>query len=276
MSVSESEAQRISAEAGGVADILFDERRESALSGETQSALAPAVLYLEGDGVLTPTVGGYRETKVGVALAANDFGETVSAGYTSLLGGCEDFGEDWLGLACRYGLELARAVVVLGDGVKWLWNQAEMHFPTAVQILDLWHAMEHLGGLARAAFGEGAAEGRGWLSKRLEELKSSRLADTLAAMRALARDMSLLSEAVRAEAEYFSDNAKRMDYARYLRLGYKIGSGAVESACKRLVSFRLKGPGMRWKPVTAQAITRLRCLFYSDEWNVFAKRWQTA
>jgi hypothetical protein len=276
VSVSESQAQRMALEAGSVAEALFDERREAALSGQSQSAARPAVLYLEGDGVHTPIVGGYKETKVGVALAVDSLGERISTGYTSLLGGCEEFGEHWFGLACRHGLSGAQTVVVLGDGAKWLWSQADMHFPTAVQILDIWHAMEHLGELARAAFGEGVAAGGEWLAERLDQLRSSRLVNVMASVRALAEDRPSLAAAVREALEYLANNRSRMDYATYLRMGLKIGSGAVEATCKRMVSLRLKGPGMRWKAQTAQAITRLRCLFFGEEWKLFTKRWQAA
>jgi len=74
---------------------------------------------------------------------------------------------------------------------------------------------------------------------------------------------------------YLSSNRERMDYARYLQMGLRIGSGAVESACKRIVSLRLKGPGMHWLEKTAQTIARLRCLFYSGEWGNLTECWQT-
>lgn len=278
VSVSESQAQRIVAEAGVWANCLFDERRDAALTDLSVSKLgqSPSVLYLEADGVLTPTVTGYKETKIGVALASDEKGTILSQGYTSHLGNCEEFGEHWYALARRFGLSNAGRVVILGDGAKWLWNQADHHFPKALQIVDFWHVMEHLGGLARAAFGEGTVKAREWLAERGQELRSSAIDSVLSSLRALAERLPALLEQVIGELDYLISNRKRMDYARYLEMGLRIGSGAVESACKRLVSLRLKGPGMRWRQQTAQTIARLRCLFYSGEWQDLRTRWQAA
>jgi hypothetical protein len=274
VSVSESQAQRMIAAAGQVVSEHFDARRKTALSGRTISALSPDVLYLEGDGVMTPTVAGYRETKVGVVARADAEGSLKAIQYTSHLGDSETFGECWYASACENGLANAKRTVVIGDGAAWLWNQAEWHFPGAIQILDFWHALEHVWSLARAAYGEGTDAARSWASARRAEMEQSRMGDLLRAIRGVSQQFPALLESVIAELNYFTNNQRRMDYANYLAMGLRIGSGAVESGCKRMVTQRLKGAGMRWRAETAQTITRIRCLVYSGQWLAFKSEWQ--
>ena len=58
-----------------------------------------------------------------------------------------------------------------------------------------------------------------------------------------------------------------MAYARYRAAGWDIGSGMVESACKRLIAVREKGPGMRWTPAGAQAVANVRVLLFNRQWE---------
>jgi hypothetical protein len=111
------------------------------------------------------------------------------------------------------------------------------------------------------------------VAARREELLASNLSDTLRAIQVVGeRSPSLATDAAH-KISYFTSNADRMDYARYLEEGLRIGSGAVESACKRVVTQRLKGPGMRWKESSAQTIARLRCLMLSLNWKHFTAEW---
>lgn len=72
---------------------------------------------------------------------------------------------------------------------------------------------------------------------------------------------------------YFGNNGCRMDYAAYRKAGYCIGSGLVESACKRVVTQRLKGSGMHWSEGGAQGTAALRCLVLGDQWDAFTTFW---
>jgi hypothetical protein len=222
--------------------------------------------------VMTPTLEGYRETKVGVAVAYGD-GKQLSKQYTSHLGDSERFSEDWYALARRNGVSNAKQTVILGDGSRWIWNQGDFHFPGATQILDIWHALDRLCALARNAFGEGTRAGADWIAERLAEMKESRIADVMGAIRKLATQFPKVRENAKEELTYVRNNQFRMDYARYIKLGLWIGSGTVESACKQVVTQRLKGAGMRWKEQNAQTISRLRCLILGGEWAQFKNCW---
>jgi hypothetical protein len=142
--------------------------------------------------------------------------------------------------------------------------------------LDFWHALEHIWGVASVAFGEKVSEAACWVRERKEEMLASRHGSLLSAVRALAsRCPSALEKAIEV-INYLTNNRERMDYARYLADGLRIGSGAIESSCKRLLSQRLKGPGMRWKEQSAQTVCRLRCLIYGDQWRSLTNAWKQA
>jgi len=160
--------------------------------------------------------------------------------------------------------------VFLGDGASWLWNIAETRFPRAVQILDFWHALEYVGKVAQEIFGEKEKEKRQWLSVRAQEMKNSAWSRVHAALESVRRQAP---EAVANAVRYFGNHASRIDYARYLKQGFCIGSGLAESSCKRLVTQRLKGSGMHWSEKGAQVICALRCLLLGGEWDAFVKFW---
>jgi hypothetical protein len=283
VSVCAKQAQRLSEEMGVRALTYRETQRVAALEGSesTRKALfpslatrwrAPDVLYLEADGVHTPMTDGYRETKVGLARSVTKGGKPRGpTRYTSHLGDAETFGEHWYALALAAGLESAKRVVVLGDGAAWIWNQADWHFPGAIQILDWFHATEHLWETARAAYGEEASCACAWVKAREDELFNGRWDSLMRAMRALATSFPQAAEAVRLNIGYLENNRCRMDYAQYKKMGLSIGSGAAESGCKRVVTQRLKGSGMRWKDRGAQTIAALRCLVLSNTWHQFTQ-----
>jgi hypothetical protein len=76
-----------------------------------------------------------------------------------------------------------------------------------------------------------------------------------------------------AQITYFTNQAERMAYAQYRAAGWDIGSGMIESACKRLIGQRQKGSGMRWTEAGAQAVTNVRLLLFNQEWDDY---WQAA
>ena len=88
-------------------------------------------------------------------------------------------------------------------------------------------------------------------------------------------DLTTASAAVREvhrkTVQYFRNHEHRMDYPTYVRNGWQIGSGPVESACKTVVGNRLKGGGMRWGEDGADAVCHLRALYLSEPacWESF-------
>jgi hypothetical protein len=273
VSVSAKEAQRILERTDAVAEGYQKERWKTAAANLLAGKVTLDVLYLLADGVQTPILGGWREMKVGVARRVAASGKVLgSSRYVSHLGEAEPFGWEWAALAEEAGVARARLVAVLGDGAKWIWNQTALHFPDAIQILDVWHASERLWEIGRLAFAEEASR-KHWVHERLDELWKYQTQALIAALSKLA----LCCEAARSKIEetigYYENNRERMDYPRYETLGLQVGSGPVESGCKQIVTQRLKGAGMRWREAGAQTIARLRCLILGGEWNEFIRYW---
>ncbi len=173
--------------------------------------------------------------------------------------------------ARRRGSAHIRQLAVLGDGAVWIWNIADEHFPAATQIVDLFHAREHVHDLATLAIRLLRKSHPDWLAERLAELDTGNIPALLAAGQALNFIGSLARERDR-QLAYFAVNAHRMRYARFRDLGMFVGSGAVEAGCKAVIGQRLKLSGMRWSIPGATSIATLRCQEASNRWEEIWQR----
>ena len=194
-----------------------------------------------------------------------------STTYVGAIETVEDFGRRLYAEAVRRGLNWAQRVMVLGDGAKWIWGTAQEHFPAAAEIVDLYHAREHLAKVAKLLYGVQAPKGQAWLSARREELDEGKVEALVAAMgRARLRDRGVREE-VQTEMEYFRSNAERMRYAKFRSQGLFVGSGVAEAGCKTIIGQRLKLSGMHWTVSGANAIIALRCCQMSGRWEEFCE-----
>ena len=167
--------------------------------------------------------------------------------------------------------EVQRAIDLLRYHGSAGWRADGEHFPTATQIVDLYHAREHahaLGVLVAPALG---ANGADWLDERLADLDRGDVAALLAAGRQLDVPQAKHHEVDKA-LSYFQNNAERMRYADFRSLGHFVGSGAVEAGCKAVIGQRLKLSGMRWSVRGAAGIATLRCQEASGRWQEIWKR----
>jgi hypothetical protein len=180
-----------------------------------------------------------------------------STSYVATLEPVEHFTDLLTAEARRRGSDHLRQLVIIGDGAHWIWNLAQRRFPEATQIVDLFHAREHLHELADLLAVILTDPAR-WLTERLTDLDNG----DIEALSNAARGYDLagpkaaeLNKAV----TYFETNAHRMRYAYYRNLGMFVGSGVVEAGCKTVLGARLKQSGMHWTTRGATAITTLRC-----------------
>jgi hypothetical protein len=258
-------------------------------------------MYIELDGVLARMRRGsvpmeeqekkrsgdvYREIKVGAVFTATAGrsrselapGTFVDGAhpihYLARRSRAETFGQHLYALAQQCGIERAREVVVLGDGAAWIWRLVAEHFPGAVQIVDLWHAREHVWKVAHAVFGRGTPQEVAWAKSACDLLSEGQI-DTL--VKRIEQLPAILPEpgAARSipaiEADYFRSHAQRMCYPTFRAQGMQIGSGVAEAACKTVVSTRAKRAGMRWTPNGLDAVLALRTAVlngtYCDFWK---------
>lgn len=137
------------------------------------------------------------------------------------------------------------------------------------QIVDLYHAREHLADLGKLLHGPGRAASQSWTAARREDLDAGDVEGVVAALGRLRPRGIEIQNAVRQARGYFETNAERMRYARFRSQGLFVGSGVVEAGCRTVVGFRLKQSGMRWTVRGANAIIALRCADLSGRWEEF-------
>lgn len=244
------------------------------LPGCPSARPCPSRLYITMDGVLAHLhQPGWSELKVGccyqtrsrVARAGVERVEirAHSASYVTALEQAQSFGWRLWEEALRRGVLSSDEVVVLGDGAHWIWNIAQTHFPRAIQILDWYHASEYVWNAASAIWGEASPERASWAQAQLELLWESKVQAVLVELERWRER----GEAVEAALSYYTEHQGRMDYAYYRARGMQIGSGNVESACKQLVSRRLKQAGMIWGAGGAEAVAVVRAWLKSERWE---------
>jgi hypothetical protein len=178
--------------------------------------------------------------------------------YTATFGDIAAFRPQLWALAARCGALAAEVLVFLADGAACNWALAEEYFPWAIQILDWYHAVQHLGAVAEAFFGARTGPAGRWLAERKRELWEGKVAAVLEAIDLLPPRTPEQVEAQRAETVFFRNNRGRMDYPRYRAAGYQIGSGIMEASCRTVVNQRFDQSGMHWRQETADALVALR------------------
>ena len=231
-------------------------------------------LYISMDGVMAHLhERGWSEIKVGCCyhtLSRQDRKRPErqqirahSPSYVSALEEAQSFGWCLWQEAVRRGVLSSEEVVVLGDGAHWIWNIAEKHFPRAIQIVDWYHASEYVWTAASAIWGEAHPQRAEWAHAQLDKLWEGKVAEVLLELERWRER----GEAVEAALNYYSEHQNRMDYASYRARGLQIGSGSVESACKQVVSARLKQAGMIWDADGAEAVAAVRAWLLSERWQ---------
>jgi hypothetical protein len=240
------------------------------------------ILYVQMDGTGVPVVkketegrkgktGGQpahtREVKLGCVFtqaAWDQEGYAIrdpdSTTYTGAIEAAEAFGQRLYLEAWNRGWSRAQKKVVMGDGAEWIWNLAEQHFPCAVQIVDLYHARQHLWELARRLHPNDLAKQKAWIKvhqKRL--LDKGKIEKLVLSLRSIESTNTEVLEKIRSEADYFERNAERMRYPKFRRQHLFVGSGVIEAACKTVIGPRLKQSGMFWTVRGANSIIALRC-----------------
>lgn len=217
-----------------------------------------------------------REAKLGCVFTQTTVDEDgyavrdeESTTYVGAIEEADCFGRRIYAEAIRRGLPQARQVIVLGDGAKWIRGIAEEHFPGAIQIVDLYHAREHLEKVAKLLYGTKVALCQAWISARRDELDEGKVEAIIAAISKRRVRDSEAQEVLEKEREFFRSNAERMRYAKFRSQGLFVGSGVVEAGCKVVFGQRLKLSGMHWTVRGANAIIALRCCQLSGRWEEF-------
>jgi hypothetical protein len=217
--------------------------------------------------------GHFREVKTGVLLLPGERVETspgrrsvVRRFLVTCLGEADEIFRRLYAQLRELGwADPHTVVVIVGDGAEWIWNRATM-FVNRCEILDFWHALEHAWTFARLRYGDDSAQADRWVHRIAEDLRAGKVEDVIAALKRLRPKTEELRVSLQSLIGYYSENAGRMRYDEYLRFGYGIGSGAVESAHKQVVHARLRQAGMRWSEAGARRLLALRLLLLNGDW----------
>lgn len=258
---------------------------------ELPQVIGPAVpvLYIEMDGTQVPMVcselegragrvegqpARTREVKLGCVFTQTTTDEQgrpvrdeASTTYTGAIETAEEFGHRLYTEAWERGWSCAAKKVIIGDGAEWIWNIAGQHFPGAIQIVDLYHARQHLWELVRALYPGNEAKQKRWIMRQQSKLDDGEIEKLVRYLRGLETADPQLAEKIWGEADYFERNAARMRYPKFRAQKLFVGSGVIEAGCKTVIGSRLKQSGMFWTVRGANAIIALRCNRLSNKFE---------
>ena len=224
----------------------------------------------------------WRELKVGAWFRARGYPPktpqdnwTIQAydiSYYSDVLKAEEFGHIFWATGVERQADQAVELILLGDGARWIWDLADLHFPQAVQIVDWFHACEYLMPVAKQAFKDTNQQQK-WIQAVRDDLWQGRLDEVIeACQQHIQPQLPPDKDQARLAVTYFSNNRQRMDYPTYRAQGYQIGSGTIESAVKQIASQRMKVSGARWNLDNARWVAKARASFLSGTWNFLATR----
>jgi hypothetical protein len=193
-----------------------------------------------------------------------------STSYISTFGSIEQFGLLLRQEARRRGSGSVQKIILLIDGALGLENHGEINFPGCQQIVDFYHAVQHLKEVAEALLGKEHPQMKKLLRRWKRWLLQDRVQRIIEKARACSQGKPCQEAAAKA-LHYFEHNVSRMQYGTFRRLGYFIGSGVVEAGCKTIIGSRCKQSGMFWSEPGAENILALRCIRASHQWVDFWK-----
>ena len=192
-----------------------------------------------------------------------------STSFVGAIEPAEPFGWRLYGEALRRGLSQAHRIVFLGDGAEWIKNLAQMHFPEATLIIDLYHAREHISQLCKLIWGANDKELAHQRIRWWTDLDNGEVDKIVQQAQRLLPNDSETKKRAETEIHYLDKNKERMRYAQFRAQGLFVGSGVVEAGCRALIGQRLKQSGMEWSVRGANAIIALRCALRSNRFEDF-------
>jgi len=217
-----------------------------------------------------------REVKLGCVFTQQTTDEEghplrdpSSSTYVSSFACAKDFGPLIRAEALRRGMALATTVVLLGDGAAWIWEIARTCFPFAVQIVDFYHALEHLSALTNLLFGTQSALSKEYQARWRAYLEVDQIAALIQEANTWILQLGCDAKAAGKALGYFENNQSRMLYGTFREKGYFIGSGVVEAGCKTVIGRRVKQSGMLWSLTGAGKVLAIRCAVTNNDFDGF-------
>lgn len=216
----------------------------------------------------------WRENKLGVIFNTDNIKwrkniktgelehEILKREYISYIGSAEKFIPLVLSVAIKNGYGKFKNTVILSDGATWIRNMVDDYFPDGQQILDFFHLCENVHKFAKLYIPKNEGVAKKWADIICKKLKNSETTNVLDKLKNIQMKYNIKFDLY----QYISNNIKNIDYKSYIKNGFFIGSGAIESGNKVVLQTRLKRPGQRWNVETAQNMLTLRAKQESDLW----------
>ena len=287
VSISPSIVQQVAESVGKGAQETLEAQVQGSDDADV-SALAPQrdaipdTLIIATDGCQAPQRDGWHEVKLATLYpkasrcsSSRGRGKLLDKGYFATLENAEQFGWALRAVGKAWGAQRVRRVVCMGDGAPWIWNLADFHFPGALEIVDFYHAAEHLWEVGEALWGDRhtSVATRAWVRRYRKYLKEGRTDLVIGAIERgwLGRQGRLCAKqvkTVRLNLAYFQRNRFRMRYGRFRQMKLPISTGAVEGACKFVVQSRFKRAGMRWSRDGLGSMLALKLMRLNDRWEL--------
>lgn len=186
----------------------------------------------------------------------------VHMAYTAVLGSVDRFAPALWALAVQREVPTARDSSVSADGAEWIWNLVADLFPDSVQVVDWYHALQHLSEAAKAIFPDNEVKAQRWFKSAADDLFQGNVFKII---------QFLERQHLPEHAHYFQVHQRRMQYAEFQEQGYPIGSGTVESGVKQF-KLRLTGPGMRWSRSGAERMLIIRAAVMQNSFDALWRR----
>lgn len=211
---------------------------------------------------------GWKEVVVGAVYEVDESREATEIIYASRLGNREALGGDLYRLAGRPESEASKGIAFIADGANWLDEMQQLHFPLATRIIDQWHAREYLWDVANEFYEQGSQKAQKWAKEKINLLKRNRQQSLKQSFCRMEPKTKKQRELLADTKRYFQNHGHQMNYPRYQRMGFHIGSGVAEGACKHVIQSRFKRAGMRWSRPGAEKLLALRDLHVNDKWEL--------
>lgn len=208
----------------------------------------------------------WREPKLLVIYVLDDRGRVeheFRPVYDGTLGDCDVLFDMLTGYLRALGVSQAKQLIILGDGAKWIWERVSglvaavgISRDKVVEVVDYYHASEKLHLIAGIPVNWSPAEKKGWIRQAKKLLYNGRTTELAAHIDTLATGRR--AKKIRSHENYFTRNHNRMQYRSFAARRIPRGSGAVESAVRRIVNLRLKSNAKFWKKSNAEGMILLR------------------
>lgn len=171
-------------------------------------------------------------------------------------------------------VQAADQLLFVSDGARWIWNRLPGLLETLSLdahkvhcLIDFFHAVEHLNRVAALRKDWTKRQRSRWFNKQRKLLQQGQVEQVIEAIRPLCRGRN--SRSIRSKLNYFITHRKHMNYGRMTQLNLPIGSGAIESAIRRVVNLRLKGASIFWSKPNAEALLMVRAFYKAGRWRHF-------